>query len=277
MGVITAMKSRSPLKHFLKRDEAHTVKIFCSLWIILALPPALPLQAEDIPSLLKEGDRLWEQRMDKESFNASLLLYKKALQLDPENYEVNWRISRSYFWLGDQLGESEGEGHKSLGEEGMQYGKAAIQQNPAGVEGHYYYAITLGQYGLGISIVKALIQGLGSEYEEHLKMVLKLDRGHDHGGALRAMGRYYYKLPWPKRDLKKSIEYLKEAVCIAPWNCRGHVYLAESYLKSGEKDPARAELMTAIRAEGNPEIEVDQQRWKETARMTLKKEFPEKK
>ena len=268
------MVSPSLLDHHLKKREGvQPGKIFLALFILSLLLPLTPVLAQDVTTLLPEGDRLWEQRMEKKNFDASLLLYKKALENDSVNYEVNWRISRSYFWLSDQLGDSEGEEHKSIGELGMQYGRAAVQQHPSGIEGHYYYALNLAQYGLGISIVKALLQGVGAEYEDHLKTVLKINRGYDDGGALRAMGRYFFKLPWPKRDLKRSIEFLKEANRIAPWSCRGHVYLAESFLKSGERDLAKGELITAIRAEGNPAKEVDQARWKESARMMLTREF----
>lgn len=273
---MTVIVYPSKLSLLLKKGEEPIRKIFYSIVLLFDLFILTPVHSEDITSLLKEGDRWWEQRMDRKSFDASLLLYQKALECDPSSYEVNWRISRSYFWLGDQLGDSEGEEHRSYGETGTRYGKAAIQQNPSGIEGHYYYALNLAQYGLGISIIKALVQGLGSEYEERLRTVLKINREYDDAGALRAMGRYFYKLPWPKRDVRKSIEYLKEAVRIATWNCRGRVYLAESYLKDGERTLARDELMRAISEESNPKREIDQSRWKEIARMILKREFKEK-
>jgi tetratricopeptide (TPR) repeat protein len=272
---MTAIVYPSNSNPFLRRNKGYTLRIFCAFLTIFILLSSTPVQSEDIASLLKEGDRLWEQRMDKKSFDASFLLYKKALEGNPSSYEANWRISRSYFWLSDQLGDSEGDEHKTFGETGMQYGKVAMQQNPSGIEGHYYYALNLTQYGLGISIIKALAIGLGSEYEEHMKTVLTIHREYDDGGAFRAMGRYFYKLPWPKRDVKKSIEYLKEAVRIAPWNCRGHVYLAESFLKKGERSTAREELTLAINGEENRKKEVDQSRWKEIARMLLKREFKE--
>lgn len=252
------------------------VRFLFTIFISLLLLPLTPILAQDSILLLKEGDLLWEQRMNKKSFEASLLLYKRALELDPLSYGANWRLSRSYFWLSDQLGDSEGEEHKYFGETGMKYGEAAIKQNPSGIEGHYYYALNLAQYGLGISIIKALVQGLGSEFEDHIRTVLKIDREYDDAGPLRAMGRYFYKLPWPKRDIEKSIEYLKEAVRITPWNCRGHVYLVESYLKNGERNLAKEELTLAIKEEGDQKKEVDQSRWKEMAIMIFKREFKEK-
>jgi len=261
------------MKASLRKSEMGISKVFFTLCIVFILFSTTPVQGQDVTALLREGDRLWEERMDRKSFDDSLALYKKALESDSANYETNWRISRSYFWLSDQLGDEEGEEHKSWGELGLQYGKAALKQKPSGIEGHYYYALNLAQYGLGISIIKALVQGLGSEYEEQMKTVLQINKGYDDAGPLRAIGRYYYKLPWPKRDLKKSIEYLKEATRLSLWNCRGHVYLAESYLKDGKKKLAREELLLTLRAEGNPEKEVDQARWKERARMILKKEY----
>jgi tetratricopeptide (TPR) repeat protein len=267
------MKYFSRLKASLRKSEMGISKVFFTLCIIFILFFTAPVQGQDVTTLLSEGDCLWGERMDRKSFDDSLAFYKKTLECDPLNYEVNWRISRSYFWLGDQMGDAEGTEHKTSGEIGMKYGKTAIEQKPSGIEGHYYYALNLAQYGLGISIIKALVQGLGSEYEEHIKTVLQINKGYDDAGPLRAIGRYYYKLPWPKRDLKKSIEYLKEANRLSLWNCRGHVYLSESYLKNGERNLAREELLLTLRAEGNPEKEVDQARWKERARMILKKEY----
>lgn len=250
-------------------------KYFLTLFIFIFLGPLFPVLGEEITALIREGDLLWKQRMEKRCLEDSLVIYRKALEIDPGNYEVNWRLSRLYYWLGDLLGDSESEEHKSLGESGMKYGKAAIKVNPSGIEGHYYYALTLGQYALGISILKALIMGLDSEYEKHLNLVLTMNRNYDYGGALRAMGRYYYRLPWPKQDLKRSIEYLKEATFIAPWCRRGHLYLAESYLKAGDREKAKIELIKAIKDEGNPEVEVDHARWQEIALKILKREFKE--
>ena len=60
------------------------------------------------------------------------------------------------------------------------------------------------------------------------------------------MGSYWYLIPWPKRDIKKSIRYLEEAVACAPTNILGHVYLAESHLKAGKRELAKKHLQKAL-------------------------------
>ena len=160
-----------------------------------------------------------------------------------------------------------------MGEEGMSYAMRALQVNPEGIEGHYYYALSLAQYSIGISIVKALIKGLGPDYERHLGKALAINSDYDYAGPLRAMGRYWYRLPWPKRDLKKSIYYLEQSVEAAPQSIRGYVYLAESYLKNGENERAKAALQKAVMIESNSGLEVDARRWKGRAEELLREHF----
>jgi tetratricopeptide (TPR) repeat protein len=87
------------------------------------------------------------------------------------------------------------------------------------------------------------------------------------------MGRYWYKLPWPKRDLQKSIRYLKEAAEAAPYSMRGRVYLAESYLKGDERELAQAELRKAQETQPDLTREIDAARWQKRAGELLKEHF----
>ncbi len=231
--------------------------------------------AQPAGDLLREGDVLWQARAGEGKALASIAAYKRALEIDGNNYEACWKIARSYFFIGDGLPETDAmkERHREMGEQGMPYGEKALTLNPAGIEGHYYYALCIAEYSIGISIVKALAKGLGPEYEKHVGKAIEMDRQYDGAGPLRAMGRYWYKLPWPKRDLKKSIRYLKEAAEAAPYSMRGRVYLAESYLKDDEKEPARAELRKAQEAQPDLTREVDAARWQKRAGALLKENF----
>ncbi len=231
--------------------------------------------AQPAGDLLREGDVLWQARAEEGKALASIAAYKRALAIDGNNYEACWKIARSYFFIGDGLPETDEmrERHREMGELGMPYGKKALTLNPGGIEGHYYYALCIAEYSIGISIVKALAKGLGPEYEKHVGKAIEMDRHYDGAGPLRAMGRYWYKLPWPKRDLKKSIRYLKEAAEAAPYSMRGRVYLAESYLKGDEKEVARVELRKAQEAQPDLTREVDAARWQKRAGELLKQNF----
>jgi tetratricopeptide (TPR) repeat protein len=233
------------------------------------------LQAEEITVLMNKGDALWLESADLDRVGNAIAIYEKVLELDPDNYEALWKIARSYFLIGDALPETEEfeDRHKECGEKGMSYAKRALEIKPQEIEGHYYYGLSIAQYSIGINIVKALVKGLGPTYEKHIGKAIEINKLYNYGGPLRAMGRYWYKLPWPKRNIDKSIDYLKEAESLAPLSTRGRVYLAESYLKSGEKDLARQQLKTAIDMEHDLDKEFDALRWKERAQNLLNKHF----
>jgi tetratricopeptide (TPR) repeat protein len=231
--------------------------------------------AQQVPELMRQGDLLWQARAEEGKALASIAAYKRALEIDGNSYEACWKIARSYFFIGDGLPETDAmkERHREMGEQGMPYGKKALAINPGGIERHYYYALCIAEYSIGISIVKALAKGLGPEYEKHVGKAIEMNRQYDGAGPLRAMGRYWYKLPWPKRDLKKSILYLKEAAESAPYSMRGRVYLAESYLKGDERELARAELRKAQEMQPDLTREIDAARWQKRAGELLREHF----
>jgi tetratricopeptide (TPR) repeat protein len=248
-----------------------------NLLIVILLVWYLPTSqflvlSQDISALMREGDAFWEKRQDVENAKAAISAYKKVLEQDTADYEACWKIARAYFYLGDRLPENKEmrNRHKELGAIGMQYAEKALELNPLGVEGHYYYTLCLAQYSIGISIIKALAKGLGSKYEKHIGKAIEINKQYDSAGPLRALGRYWYRLPWPKRNLKKSIHHLKAAVDAAPTIIRGHVYLAESYFKAGEKELAREHLHKALEVPPHLTTEVDAMRWKARAEELLR-------
>ena len=113
------------------------------LLVVNALLPR-PILSQDISVLMREGDALWVKRKDIEKARASIDSYKKVLEVDAKSYEAYWKIARAYFYLGDLLPETKEmrDQHIKLGLEGMQYAKKAVELNPQGVEGHYYYTLT---------------------------------------------------------------------------------------------------------------------------------------
>ena len=232
---------------------------------------SFPVLPREVIVLMQEADSLWEQKEDVVKVELALESYKRVLDLDENNYDACWKIARAYFSLGDRHpGNKETrETRKKVGTAGMKHAKKALELNPQGLEGHYYYALCLSQYSIGIGSVKTILKGLGSEYENHMYKAFTLNKYYDHAGPLRALGRYWYYLPWPKKDLKKSIRYLIEAVYYAPTNVRGQVYLAEAYLKADKRELARNHLLKAIKILPDSKQEVDAQRWKDRARELL--------
>ena len=88
----------------------------------------------------------------------------------------------------------------------------------------------MGNYALGLGVVKALAQGLEGKFRERLGRATELDRRYELGAIDTAWGRFFDKLPWPKRDRDEAERRFKRAVELNANNLRARVYLASSYL-----------------------------------------------
>jgi cytochrome c-type biogenesis protein CcmH/NrfG len=103
--------------------------------------------------------------------------------------------------------------------------------------------VGIGAYSQAVGILKALTDGLEGKFNERLDLALKLDPAFDRAGPLLAKGRYYYELPWPKRDLKKSASFFRKVIEQHPESLRARFYLAEMLLADGEKKKAHELLL----------------------------------
>ncbi len=66
------------------------------------------------------------------------------------------------------------------------------QEQPDNAAGYYWHAYALGRYAQGISVVKALAQGVGAKVKHSLDMTLKL--GPKHADAHIALGTYHSEI-----------------------------------------------------------------------------------
>lgn len=67
--------------------------------------------------------------------------------------------------------------------------QAQAQEDPQNVNAHYWQAYALGRYSQGISVAKALAQGLGSKVKGELENVIKLQPKH--ADAHIALGAFH--------------------------------------------------------------------------------------
>ena len=116
------------------------------------------------------------------------------------------------------------------GKDGWDLAEKAIALNPNDVAGYYYGALCMGNYALGLGVVKALSQGMEGKFRDRLTHAQALNNGYDWGGIETAWGRFFDKLPWPKRDRKRAEEHLRKAIELNPSALRARVYLASAYL-----------------------------------------------
>jgi len=207
-----------------------------------------PAAPGGVSSLLAQSDALWKERDQPGKLDEIRAELTRAEKLAPDDYGVLWRLARLDFWISDDTTLSE-EKRSELGKRAWEYGDRAAKVNPGGVEGWYFGALGMGNYSLGIGILKALGQGIEGKFKERLGKAEKVDPKYHDGGVYNAWGRFYQKLPWPKYDPKKSEQNLRKALQANPANVRARTYLAELYQHEGHPKEARKLLEEALARE----------------------------
>jgi hypothetical protein len=219
--------------------------VLATLLSVDSAAPAPPTP-EPLPAVLQRLDELYRRRDDRAAWAEQQRLAQATLARAPQDYGVLWRVARIYFWLSDDPGQSNDQRSK-LGKDGWDFAERAVAVNPNDVAGHYYAAVCIGNYALGLGIMKALSKGLEGKFRDQLGAAERFNVRYEHGAIDTAWGRFYEKLPWPKRDRKKAEEHLRRALQIGPDNLRARVYLAETLLND-DRAPEAKRLLDEVSA-----------------------------
>lgn len=203
----------------------------------------------------------------------------KAADKWNSSYDIQWRAARAVYVYGDafhyqsmwdnyntaltkgqikdagdvitrsqDMNSAQSKTLLDMGVLSRKYADKAVALNPQGVEGHFYSALGISLYAFGKSIVKALMEGLGPKYEGQLDEAIRINRDYDAGGLYSAYGRYWYTLPWPKRNLKKSLQDILLAVKYSPINAQMLDFLGDTYYVMGDKEKAGQAWQEAMKS-----------------------------
>src|SRR5256714_11439499 len=243
-------------------------------------PSGLQMPAEIIPLSPKVHDRpgtpaewmaiwddLWKRRDDPAAIKQLDALTEQHLAEDPNGFETTRRQASLVAWEAD--GEPDGSDEKAAqGKIAWEAGDKAIQANAGDVRRHYFSGVGVGLYSEGVGILTALSQGLEGKFRERLLAALRIDKDFLDGAPQVVWGRYFFKLPWPKRDLDESIRVLRTAVRAHPGNGRAKLYLADSLIVNGlegQDDEAHQLVQQVLDAPGGRDPP-EEKRVKELAR-----------
>jgi len=228
----------------------------CLLASLLLAPAALaqdagapaPAEAAPAPKTAADYDArldaLYKTRDNAESMKETDKLISESTKAFPKDYGILWRAARYRWWQAD--GTKAEKLRTVLAKEAWNWAKQAHEVNPNGFEAKYFTAISIGAYSQAVGILKALGEGLEGKFNENLDSVVKSNPSYENYGPLTSKGRYYYELPWPKRDLGKSKELLEKVVKNAPQHLRGWYYLAATQLKDGDAKAAKVSIDKAL-------------------------------
>jgi hypothetical protein len=219
-------------------------------------------------ALLSESDAAYARRDEPAQLEVLKAKLSQAEKLAPNDFEVLWRLARLNVWLSEDP-KLDGAEKSRIGKIAWDYGDRASAANPARVEGWYWGVAGMGNYGLGIGVLTALKQGLEPKFRERIGKAEQIDSDYQHGGVQTAWGRFYFKLPWPKYDPRKSEEYLRVALKKNPANVRAHVYLGELLAKEDRGAEARDQYQASLARPPGQYDAPEERRWQQEAKRLL--------
>lgn len=181
-------------------------------------------------------------------------------------YEVQWRLARALFFLGQQAGSRESS--RQLYSAGIAAGERAVALNSERVEGHFWV-------GVNLSLFAAVNRGIRGARairwaRAELKLAAAISESYHDAGPLRVLGRLEHKAPRILGgNLKRSRELLDRALAIAPLNSVTLTYAAELAIEIGKRDAAVSLLQQVIESPIDAEWEFENKRDRELARSLL--------
>lgn len=216
------------------------------LWICPAAVHAD--KAARVSRLITQGDAIYVKNQSPASTWSAIGFYREALKLKPRSHGALWRTARAFARLADHS-RSGPEGHGgALGKRGYDYAFLAIQAAPRRVEGYYWAALCVGEWGKGMGMVTALRKGIGGKFLRYLMSALRIDPAYDDGGPYRVLGMYHHSLPWPMKSNSKALRQLRRSLSYSPGYGITHALLAQVLLDEGRRAEARKHLQACVRA-----------------------------
>ena len=225
------------------------------------------MPTDDLLSVVGRADELYNHRAEPGAVRESVMVLSGA-HGGIDRYEVQWRLARALFFLGQQGGSRDSS--RELYAAGIGAGERAIALNDDRVEGHFWVGVNLALFAEtngGIRGARALRWA-----RLELKRAIKIDERYHGAGPLRVLGRLDHKAP---RILggnrKRSRELLDRALAIAPSNSVTLTYAAELAIDNGERVRAFDLLRQVIESPIDAEWEFENNRDCALARSVLER------
>ncbi len=205
--------------------------------VALALVAQVAFAAESVPALKSAADSA-----------------VAAAVAAPSDYAANWKAAKALRTWGVEAVKQEVQGWKeiakSAGKDGMKFGDLATKSRANGIEGWYYYGLSVGVYSDGVSILTALAEGLKGKTQKCFETAYATDKSYDNGGPVLALGRFWQVLPGiAGRDIKKAEQLFNEYISLFGANKDANddawYYRGLLYKDAGKTAEARADIQKA--------------------------------
>jgi len=161
-------------------------------FVLFGLFAASVVSAGDVEEDLKRGEELYQtHHLSPDRMDRAIALYERALAQRPNDYGILWKLSDMHQNYGESLGEEEKQRKIALWEKGTVYGRRAVEADPNGREGHFFYMANMG--------ASARIRGAWTSLWKFRKIKRELDRtlelDPNYPLALVARAQYLTEMP----------------------------------------------------------------------------------
>ena len=192
-------------------------------------------------------------------------MLERASSASPADFDAAWKLARASYWMGEHAPTHERRGFL---ERGMAAAERARRLAPARPEGHFWLAANMGALAESFGLRAGL--RYRKPIKEALEKVLAIDPSFMAGGADRALGRWYARVPrlfGGNRDTAEA--HLRASLRYDPSSTISHYFLAELYLDAGRRDDAQAAATAVLDAPPHPESAPEDADYKQRARALL--------
>jgi FimV-like protein len=203
-----------------------------------------------ISQLIAEGDNFSEKVFDNQK---ALDLFNQALSISPHEYEILWRLSRTYVDIGEHLPTTtDAEKQKQLEfyEKSLDFANKAVSVNPNGAMGFIRKAIASGRIALFRGIWDAL--DLVKQTRADCEKAISLDATEP--AAYYVLGRTNAKvcekpkfIRWPLglgwANMDDAIKNYEKSIELRPDFIMYRLDCARAYVEMDEYGKAREHLL----------------------------------
>ena len=235
-------------------------RISLILWLIATLFLLLnTTQGQSVDSLIVKGDEYYKKF---ENENA-LKVFLEAEKIDSTNWEVLWRLSRTYVDIGEHMPSStdkQQEEQLIIYETSVEYANKAIEAAPDESETYLRRAIANGRIALfkGVFSVGSIVDQVRDDTQKAIE--LGTGGNETQGIAHYVLGRTHDKISdkWgPARsvlglgwaDYDSALVHYEKAINLYPELIMIYIDYAKAHIEEDEWEKAKALLEKALKLE----------------------------
>ncbi len=219
------------------------------LTLLFTLVLAFTINAKSVEALIAKGDSLTESFNDK----AALEVYKQAEKIDANNWELQWRLSRSYSNIAAHMPKENEDEQLAMYETALKHAEKAVKLAPEKSVPYLRRAIVNGRIALfkGVFSVGNIVTSVKNDCEK----ALKLNNGSTYDMALThyVLGRTHAKLSekWKPAltvlglgwaDIDIAFKHYQKAVEMYDGYMMFYLDYAKALIKEDQEDKAKEML-----------------------------------